>query len=123
MTTSTPLIAELYAVRMKSSVTPGDFWYTHFYQRELIVMCSLGEPIKVRLTELSEPEEGCYWSWKKLLDNSFPEEKQLSVPEFHFTGAAVCLVEICFAYGSKAEEARGRGKLVPVRMEVIDENA
>jgi hypothetical protein len=29
-------------------------------------------------------------------------------------------VEICFTYGSKAEESRGRGKVVPVRLEIIE---
>jgi hypothetical protein len=86
-------------------------------------MCFPGDTIvKVRLTELDEPEDGCYWSWKRLLDNQL-KPQPLPVPEFHFTCSHIHGVEISFAYGSKVEEARGHGKLVPVRMEVIDANA
>ncbi len=112
--------AELYAI--KYTKQDGSFWYSHFYyHKELLDMCFSGSKIvKVRLTELDQIEDGCYYSWKKLLDNGIFEEKLMDPPEFHFTGAAECLVEMCFAYGSKAEEARGRGKLVPVKLEIIE---
>lgn len=115
----TLLTAELYASKLKGS--EGDDWYTHFYYHlDLMRMCFPGDVIvKVRLTELEEPEDGCYWSWKKLLDNKLKAEP-LPVPEFHFTCSHVMGVEMCFPYGSKSEEARGEGKLVPVKLEIID---
>jgi hypothetical protein len=75
--------------------------------------------VKVRLTELEQPEPGCYWSWKQLLGGASPP-LPLDPPEFHFTNSNIQGVEICFTYGSKAEESRGRGKVVPVKLEIIE---
>lgn len=117
------LTAELFAIEMKSTkiASLDKVWYSHFYyHKQLLEMCLPGHKIvKVRLTELESPEENCYWSWKKLLSNDL-KSTPLDPPEFHFTCCHIHGVEMCFAYGSKVEEARGRGKVVPVRMEILE---
>lgn len=114
------LTAELYAIERDSSQKKGEVWYSDFYYHiELLKMCFVGKKIvKVRLTELEQPEDDCYWSWKKLMSNKLKAEP-LDPPEFHFTHYMKPGVEICFAYGSKVEEDRGYGKLVPVKMELL----
>lgn len=51
-----------------------------------------------------------YWSW-------WDEKEQ----RFEFTWAAEFLLEMCFTYGTKAEEERGRGKKMRTVVEVVRE--
>ncbi len=68
---------------------------------------SSGQPVfKVIVRELREKEESIYWAW-------WSEKDQ----EFMFVYPFKGLVEMCFPYGSKCEEERGRGKLMNVVVE------
>jgi hypothetical protein len=67
---------------------------------------------RIFLVELHEdagnPEPN-YWAWE-------PSDKP---GEFHMTQPSRSMLEVCFTYGSKAEVDRGRGRVVPVRAEVV----
>ena len=77
---------------------------TRLYDKERPVHKVLVEP------DDREEEEG-YWSW-------WDEHKQ----DFLFTGAAKCLVTICFPYEVRDHEAKGEGKLVKVKVTVVEED-
>jgi hypothetical protein len=85
--------------------------YRHFFPHpDGVRMCGDCFPIdRVRLT--TDPV-GSFWAWwdagRAAHSMVFPHQ---------------LLVEICFPYGSKAEEDRGRGKLVRVRVERIEDLA
>ncbi len=60
-----------------------------------------------------EPKPGetpSYWSW-------WDEERQ----RFEFTWYWEGALEMCFAYGTKAEEERGRGKKIQTVVDVVRE--
>jgi hypothetical protein len=96
---------ELYCAEMNGH--EGKY-LTYFYPHASIVkMCEPDGPIfHVRV---SEGPEDIYWGW-------WDEEDQ----QFMFIYPAKSLVEMCFPYGSKVEEDRGRGKLLPVRVEILE---
>ena len=79
--------------------------YRHFYASAKIVgLCVMDCPIvEVTVTELPAPVEGCYWAWWDVKDQ-----------DFSMIYHAQALVEMCFPYGSKVEEDRGKGKVCPV---------
>ena len=56
-------------------------------------------------------EPGSYWGWWSNGDSS-----RDSPPRFNHVYYHRDLVEMCFPYGTAAEEGRGRGALVPVRL-------
>lgn len=68
------------------------------------------KPVLKVLVKESKEEKGSYWGW---WDNS---EKAFSIV-LHDKS----LIEICFPYGSKAEEERGNGHLLPVSIEVLED--
>ena len=67
-------------------------------------MCG-DEPIFKVLVEETQETPDCYWAWW--------DEHDL---EFQFIGYWKGAVEICFPYGTKVEEAAGKGKLLPVKV-------
>ena len=85
-------------------------YYDHFFDHPKVVrMCGSEPVLKVSVEELPEELLGCYWSW-------WSNETQ----KFLFTHHKKAGVEICFTYGSEAEEERGRGHLLPVKVTVLE---
>lgn len=83
--------------------------YEDFYPSTMQVrMCGDHPIVRVRVSETETPTDRSYWAW-------WDNERQ------HFTMVyySRVQVEICFAYGSKAEEARGRGKVCQVDVEEL----
>lgn len=91
---------ELYAHR-----TP-DGYRDFFPHPDVVRMCGLDHPIdKVRLTTAHDGEQWAWWDASEHAHTIVYQDEYL--------------VEMCFPYGSKAEEERGRGKVVRVRVERI----
>lgn len=92
----------------------GGTYYSHFFPSTLgVKMCQDDRrpyPVfEVLVTETEEyPNLDTYWGW-------WDQERQM----FNIVFVKKLLVEVCFPYGSKAEEDRGRGKLLPVNITVI----
>ena len=59
-----------------------------------------------RVTE-AENKPDCYWAW-------WDQERG----SFMFVYPARSLVEMCFHYGTRVEERRGKGHLLPVAIEL-----
>jgi len=70
-------------------------------------MCTDGPYRKVRIVA---DETGDYFTW-----HDYENDK------FNFTHPIRAGVDICFLYGSRAEEDRGRGKLIRCRIEDLGE--
>jgi len=86
-------------------------YLTYFFPSPLGVKMCMDDrrpfPVfEVVVTEGVDPEG--YWGW-------WDSERQM----FNIVFFKKLLVEVCFPYGSKAEEDRGRGKLLPVNVQVI----
>lgn len=94
----------------------GDGTYlTHFYpSRKAYAVCGVAESdaIRVRLTVIEDDNTALYYGWY------CAQNKRLSMI-FH----ARMLVEMCFAYGSRVEEDRGRGRLVALRVDRIGDES
>jgi len=85
------------------------YWWHLYPSKVALRMCSVPEEDMKRV-RVSYDENGAYWGW-------WDAEKE------HFTmiWPSRVQVEICFPYGSAAEERRGRGKLVQLKVEEIQE--
>lgn len=83
------------------------YFFSHVVQ---VKMCmDSRRPLPIYETEVSAGDDpNGYWGW-------WDAERQ----EFCFVFVKRLLVEVCFPYGSKAEEERGRGKLMPVRVTIL----
>ena len=90
----------------------GKPWLQDFYPNAFCVrICGHKENIlKVEVVEDDSGKTDSYWGW-------WDAEKE----KFQFVYAAKMLLNMCFAYGMKAEEDRGRGKGMPVRIQVLEE--
>jgi len=92
----------------------GGTWMTYFFQTVRSVKMCMDDrrpfPILEVVVEEGTDTPDSYWGW-------WDSERQA----FNIVFARKLLVEICFPYGSKAEEDRGRGKLLPVNVRVIRE--
>lgn len=91
----------------------GKPYYRHFFPNPAAMqICGVDskDVYRCRVTEDTEQPDS-YWAW---WDN---ERKRFTSIIFH----KKLLAEICFPYGYKAEEARGRGVLLPVKVEIINE--
>ena len=73
-----------------------------------------GEPsARALMVEVREPREGespTYWAWWDSERRAFPSP---------FVWPSFAQVDICFAYGSRAEAERGRGEVVRVVVEIV----
>ena len=69
-----------------------------------------GQICKVRVLE---DVNGDYWAW---WDTGWDGERK----EFRYVYTVKSVVEMCFPYGTKAEEDRGRGKLMRVSIKMIE---
>lgn len=85
--------------------------YRDFFPHQDIVR-SIGGNDPIHRVRITTDADGSFWSW-------WNAEKS----RHDFTWSHRDGVEICFPYGSKAEEDRGRGKVVRVRVERIEEAA
>ena len=90
----------------------GGSWLTYFFPSMMAVKMCMDDrrPFPIFETVVTEGTDtpDSYWGWWDNKDERFT-----------IVFARKLLVEICFPYGSKAEEDRGRGKLLPVNVEVI----
>lgn len=101
-------IASCFASSLRWPLYAGmrDDHFEHFYPSEMLVrMCGEMSIFKV---ELMLDDNGPYWGW---LYSYHPSNRTLqgTVSMIYRVKMAV---EICFAYGSKAETKRGRGRIV-----------
>jgi hypothetical protein len=85
--------------------------FMHFDANPEIVKLYGDHPIhRVRVTLVEGKHDGIYWGWLdtdgKHLEYVYPSRDA---------------VEVCFPYGSKREEARGRGKVVGLLVEDLGE--
>lgn len=105
--TTSPTI--LYCTESKNA--KGGKYLNYFYPNTVAVrFCGEGNPIyKVEVKEGKEQQVG-YWAWWDEKDK-----------EFCHVYSAKFLVEMCFPYGTKIEEERGNGKLVPVDITILEE--
>lgn len=92
----------------------GGMYLTDFYPHPgQVRMCRSPQDMKnpILQVEVSEGMDtpGTYWAW-------WDEQDQA----FQFVNANKMGVEICFAYGSRAEEERGKGKLLPVSIKILE---
>ena len=97
---------ESYALQYPENDRASSLRYRDFFPSPM-QMRLCGPPPYHRVRIIPD-EAGDYWTW-------WDSEKD----DFHFTAFAKMAVEICFPYGSKAEEDRGRGKLIRCRVEPI----
>lgn len=105
----------LYAGQLDETVPPREYTLWNFYSSIFVTRLALSGDCRtlreVVITPWEGPEEkALYWGW---WDN---EDK-----EFQFIYYGKFLVEMCFPYGCKVEEEAGKGKLMPVHVEVIRE--
>lgn len=108
---STDLYARLHYQEKGST----EILYWHFYPTLHVYTVGLMgfgpeevDPVLVR--DLREGEESPYWGW---WDNKHEE--------FCLVYPREMLTEMCFPYGTKAEEERGKGQLVNVWVEKREE--
>lgn len=87
----------------------GGTWYAHFCQH-VFTLRMYNKEAKPLVAEIVEDPNGDYCGW---WDNE--------AGEFHHIYPSPQLTEMCFPYGSKVEEDRGRGHKLPVRVTILRE--
>ena len=101
-----------YCQQYESRHPLGVLYFTHFMPDPHVTRLYDDEkPVFKALVEECEEAPDCYWSWW--------EEKD---QEFQFTAYWKGAVEMCFPYGTKVEEDRGNGRLLPVKVTILEEN-
>ncbi len=93
--------------------TGGTILFHFYHHPKAVKMCQDSrDPHPVFKVEVTEGTDapGSYWGWWNSEDNSF-----------HFVFPSRLQVDMCFPYGAKAEEERGRGKMMPVNVTVLEE--
>lgn len=90
-----------YAINKAPSGQPEQ-WCHLFPRRETTAMCGHGEIARIEVVEDSEGTHYAFWE----------NERERWLYLWYDRG----LTEMCFPYGSKAEEQRGRGQLCSVRI-------
>lgn len=84
----------------------GKIYYKNIFPSErTVLMCSTKKIYKIDVREAKDGEETPYVGW---LD---PEGN------INFIFPNLILLEVCFPYGSKAEELHGRGKIIRVKID------
>lgn len=98
----------------ESSPRLGSVHYTHFFQHPKgVLMCrdrkSRDTPplLEAEVSEGTDTPDS-YWGW-------WDGEKRRFIFVFHRR----MLVEMCFPYGTEAEEKLGRGRLLPVNIKIL----
>lgn len=92
-----------YCLKIKVHAKEGEVevWHNIYPNINLVKMCGDGPYHEVKIREIRKNETSLYWGWKDF------EDKKYSMIYYRKE-----LAEMCFPYGYKAEEKRGRGKLV-----------
>ena len=107
MRTTTMYCQERHATTLRGLV------FNYFYLNTVCVeMCGPGDIIKVQVTE--EPmtqNQDTYWGWWQFEDDAFV-----------FVHPHQTLLNMCFPYGPEAEEKKGVGIRLPVKVEVLERN-
>lgn len=86
----------------------GKFYYTNIFSTIKSVKMCIAEPapiFKIDVIETKEIDENSYYGWLEF------EDSNISYIYPHLT-----LFSVCFPYGYKAEEERGIGKLIRVKI-------
>ena len=86
----------------------GKIYYKNIFPSEKAVLMCVSPPKKIYKIDVREArgdEETPYVGW-------FDSEGNIDFIFPHLT-----LLEVCFPYGSKAEELRGRGKIIRVKID------
>lgn len=109
------LVRECYIEETKAGwAHDGENW------QAIKTLCG-GTVHRVRVTELADGDptaNGWAWrddDWRELVDGEW-----VTKPLLHIVYSHRDFLEIAFPYGTKAEEERGRGKVVQVRVEVLE---
>lgn len=90
------------------AVRRGEWLHSFFPHAGLCGTCTDSDPVvRVRVTP---DDSGDHWSWWDTARGVFL-----------FTNGHREGVEICFPYGTKVDEERGRGKVIRVRVDVLRE--
>jgi hypothetical protein len=79
--------------------------YFHFGDRQWVTRCYGGDVVPV---ELVEDPAGTYWGWDDVADG-------MTMVQPHHG-----MYTMQFAYGPEAEEERGNGRTVRLRVELLD---
>ena len=80
--------------------------YRHFFQSLIqMELCSTGE---VTLVKVTEDAEGDYYGWLRM-----------DKVEYCLIYNSLALLEMCFAYGTKAEVKAGNGRVVKLKVEEV----
>ena len=114
----------LYSTSMYCTKKPSDrlsagIIYDNFATDARTTRCyDSKSPLLNVVVEECEESPDCYWGWWEYDFDWIKGERVANSTkgEFVFVYYHKGLVEMCFPYGSKAEEERGRGKLLPVRI-------
>lgn len=80
--------------------------YRNIYKHPILVQACSNLPIHhIMVEEVPEGDPQAYWGWKDF------ERK-----EYCMIWASKILLEICFPYGYRFEEERGKGKIVNLKI-------
>ena len=115
---NTPINEIFYATKRENSEGVS---FTNFYNNPEILIMTFGNKsdiYKVKIRPSQKGEVSKYWGWhryKTKNKNSFFDQTE----EYCMIWPSKKQVEMCFPYGCKAEEERGRGKLTNFVVEVI----
>ena len=100
-----------YALKEKSSKINKDFMWGGIYDSIIKTkFCGDGPYFKIKVREAEKGEKSDYWGWKDF------ERKNYSM-----IYPSRVQAEICFPYGYKVEEEKGKGKLMNLVIEEIEE--
>jgi len=102
---------ELYAHKYPNNI------FMHVGSLNFVKAHMLDEPIIKVLIELED--NGKYWGWIYNPDYKDSMYRKDGIPQMIWPSKNQ--VEMCFVYGIKAEEDRGKGKLVRLKITEIEE--
>jgi hypothetical protein len=84
-------------------------YYAHFYRTLFSLRC-YNKQVRALIAEVNSDPEGEYWAWWDSNTHTF---RHVYLTEG--------LVEMCFAYGTKPEENRDRGRKLRVKVTILRE--
>lgn len=91
--------------------------WQHFFGSRMAYCTTGDKPENIHRVRVTVDAEGDYWGWW-YSDTGEHHQNRISMI-FGHPG----LAEMCFTYGSKAEEERDRGRVVQLRVEKIGEGS
>lgn len=93
---------EFFAARYDKSELLHNFYQSMIQMRA----CGHEKPLRVRL---EEDPEGTYWGWL------YADRDEFTMIFYHQS-----LVEMCFPYGTAIEVKKGRGRVVQLKVTVLE---